>query len=1210
MGQTLNLLIIEDNQADFLLVERHLRQQGLQVFCFRVDNREDMVNALDTECWDLALTDYSIPRMDFHESFAYLQSRVPDLPVILVSGSVGEEQAVELLKRGIWDFVLKDNLTRLVPAIERCLKEFEIRKARLAAEESMRENEYRFRSIFNSSPIAIGIGRKDDGRLVEVNDAWLQLYGFERDEAIGRTTTELNLYVKDDDRNEIVRIISDCGQVINREIRIRRKSGETLVVLYSAELIELRGEAFLQVMMTDVTEQKRMETDLRKSEETYRSLFGNMLNGFAYCKMIFDGNTPIDFVYVSVNAAFEKQTGLKGVEGKRVTEIIPGIRESDPGLFEVYGRVARTGDPEQFEVYVKAMKEWFWVSVYCPLPDHFVAVFDVITGRKRNEAAREATVELLRICNMADKLPELMQNLMHYFQQITGCEAIGVRLRDGEDFPYYVTRGFSEEFVLAEKSLCSYDREGELIRDYAGHPAIDCMCGNILCRRFDPSKPFFTAHGSYWSSCTTEFLATTTDTDRQAKTRNRCIGEGYESMALIPLRYRDETYGLFQFNDREKGRFSSEKIALYEDLVDYVSITLSKLKSDEALRESEQFNLQIINNAEEGVVVYGTDLRYWKWNPYMERLSGLPAHDVIGKNPLELFPFLKEGGVIERLEKVLEGQPVSSTEFPFHSPFNGYTGWASDTCSPLKNVNGEIIGVIGMVRDITARKQSDETLRKLFVAVEQSPVMVMITDHNGIIEFVNPCFCKVTGYALEEARGKDLSIIRGDTSRELLNKLWDTISSGGTWEGDFHNRKKDGSLYWEHATISSIRNEAGEITHYMAIKEDITERRNLEEQLRQSQKMEAVGQLAGGVAHDFNNIMQVIIGNAQLQSIFNSQHGLDRRYVEEIFQAVERGVSLTRSLLVFSRKQPLEMTSFDLNGLIQESHKLALRLVTEDISINLELDNRVLTINGDAGLLQHVVFNLVTNARDAISRQGSIIINTRGIDIDGNFVAMHGGTSAEGRYALLSVKDNGCGISNEIKARIFEPFFTTKEAGKGTGLGLAMIYGTIRQMGGFIVVNSHPGSGTVFEIYIPLTDENVEAPVTSNNINNISGNGELLLIVEDEEGVRDLLAQILIISGYRVICAASGEEAIRLTKVNSSEIGLVIMDMILPGMNGMEIARELHNIRPELSVLFLSGYSDETLESKGINGYHLQKPVHPAQLLEHIHRMLNGLPST
>lgn len=385
MEKTLNILNIEDSEADFLLVERHLHQQGLPARCVRVDNSADLEQALDAGQWDLILSDFSVPRMDFHESFAYLQARIPELPVILVSGSIGEEQAVELLKKGIWDFVLKDNLTRLVPAIQRSLREAADRKARLDAERAMRDSEYRFRSIFNNSPIAIGLGRRDDGRLVEVNDAWLQLYGFERHEVIGSTTADLNLYVFPDERDEIVRIISEYGQVINREIQLRRKAGDVIVVQYSAEIIALGEESFLQVMMTDITEQKRMETELRRSEELYRSLFGNMLNGFAYCRMIFDGETPQDFIYLSVNDAFEKQTGLKNVAGRRVSEVIPGIRESDPVLFETYGRVAMTGKPEQFEIYVEALKEWFWVSLYSPAREHFVAVFDVITERKQAE---------------------------------------------------------------------------------------------------------------------------------------------------------------------------------------------------------------------------------------------------------------------------------------------------------------------------------------------------------------------------------------------------------------------------------------------------------------------------------------------------------------------------------------------------------------------------------------------------------------------------------------------------------------------------------------------------------------------------------------------------------------------------------------------------------------------------------------------------------
>jgi PAS domain S-box-containing protein len=280
MEKSLNILVIEDSAADFLLVERHLRQQGFKANCSRVDCMEGLRNALDSSDWNVVLSDYSVPKLNFIDGFTCINSRTPVLPVILVSGSVGEEQAVELLKMGVWDFVLKDNLTRLAPAIEHSLRESDARNARLAAEESMRESEYRFRSIFNNSPIAIGVGRIDDGRLVEVNDAWLQLSGFERDEVIGRTATELNLYCRGEERNELIRIINERGHIVNREVRIRRKTGDIILVQYSAELVRLGEESFLQVMMSDITEQNFMETELRESEERHRTILQTAMDGF------------------------------------------------------------------------------------------------------------------------------------------------------------------------------------------------------------------------------------------------------------------------------------------------------------------------------------------------------------------------------------------------------------------------------------------------------------------------------------------------------------------------------------------------------------------------------------------------------------------------------------------------------------------------------------------------------------------------------------------------------------------------------------------------------------------------------------------------------------------------------------------------------------------------------------------------------------------
>lgn len=828
------------------------------------------------------------------------------------------------------------------------------------------------------------------------------------------------------------------------------------------------------------TEDNRLTPmSLKDSEAMYRSLFGNMLNGYAHCRMLFDDTTPVDFIYLNVNDAFEKQTGLKNVIGRRVSEVIPGIRESDPGLLKIYGRVALTGIPEQFEIYVESLDQWYWISVYSPAREHFVAVFDVISERKRSEEAREATVELLRICNAADSLPVLLQELMDFFRRLTGCGSIGVRLRDGDDFPYYVTSGFSEEFVLAEKHLCSYDQQGELLRDDAGHPTLDCMCGNVLCGRFDPAKNFFTPHGSFWSSCTSELLASTNDAERMVKTRNRCNGEGFESVALLPFRYRDEIYGLFQFNDKMKGRFNSRNIDLYEGLVNYVAIAMAKLLGDVALKESN-----------------------------------------------------------ERFQMIFE-----------HS--------------------------------IDA---------------------IMLARTDGSILAANPESCRL--FAMDEAKicriGRK-GLVDGNDPR--VASLLEEREQTGSCRGEITMVRGDGSHFPAEISSAVFSDSEGAKKTSLIIR-DVTERKDLENQLRHAQKLEAVGTLAGGIAHDFNNILSAIIGFASIMEMKMPPDDIHHNSVRQILTAAERAAQLTRSLLDFSRKEPVKLEPTDLNQTIIDAEKLIRKLLREDVELRLELTASSLFVLADLFQMEQVLLNLAANARDAIQGKGRVTIGAEVTEIP----AGHRGPLKPGRYALVTVSDTGRGMDERTRERIFEPFFTTKEVGKGTGLGLSVAYGIIQQHNGQIFCSSEPEKETSFAIYLPLCDDTPEIKPATELSRPPRGNSELILFVEDDVQIRELYRMVLEGAGYRVLVAADGEESIASFDASSDEVAMAIIDVVMPKMNGREVLKYLRQHRPDIKVLFTSGYpadvfGQEDMLRDGLD--FIAKPTTPALLLEKIRGMLD-----
>ncbi|GEM_PF-4134792 len=522
---------------------------------------------------------------------------------------------------------------------------------------------------------------------------------------------------------------------------------------------------------------------------------------------------------------------------------------------------------------------------------------------------------------------------------------------------------------------------------------------------------------------------------------------------------------------------------------------------------------------------------------------------------------------------------------------------------------------LAILRDISARKEMELSLRKASQAMEQSPMTIMITDVRGNLEFVNPAFTQITGYTAEEVMGRNPRLLKsGLTPPEAYRQMWDTITHGGTWEGEFCNRRKDGTVFWERGRISPVHDDAGRITHYVALKEDITEaremeqtRRRLEQQSQVNQRIEAVGQLAGGVAHDINNMLSIMLTHIDL---LTGQVGSDPA-VNERLKAMEdaalRSAEIVRHLLTFARQQVTEPQILDLNAHLERLRRTFAPLLGEDQVLRLRLDPELLRVKVDPAQWDQVVMNLVINARDAMPTGGEITLATENLEVDEAFTAVHPQAKV-GSYVCLSVADRGVGMTPEEMGKIFEPFYTTKPLGKGTGLGLSTVFGIVNQAGGFITVYSEPGTGSTFKVYVPAVRDAVpdapapeaaEAPAAPASI----------LLVEDSDQLRDVIQDILELAGYHTRAAESPETALRYLSDPAVEVDLLLTDVIMPGMSGKELRDRAVVIRPGLKVLYMSGYTADIIARQGIldaGTDFLQKPFSRNAIHQKIRKALEA----
>jgi PAS domain S-box-containing protein len=644
-----------------------------------------------------------------------------------------------------------------------------------------------------------------------------------------------------------------------------------------------------------------------------------------------------------------------------------------------------------------------------------------------------------------------------------------------------------------------------------------------------------------------------------------------------------------------------------------IEMALYRHGMEKKLKANERWLATTLKSIGDAVIATDAHGHVEFMNPVAEALTGWGQAEALGQEITRVFHIVN-GQTRRRVEnpvaKALRDRVVvglgnhtllvakDGTEIPI-----------DDNAAPIRDDQGHITGAVLIFHDISDRVQAEKAIQRLGTAIQQAAESVVITDTQGTVVYANPAFERITGYRQAEVVGHRTSLLRSEEQDPAsYQELWTTITAGEVWQGRLVNRRKDGVRYIADTIITPVRDENGAIVNYVSLQRDVTRELQLEEQYHQAQKMEAVGLLAGGIAHDFNNLLTAINGFAELIQFSLSAQDPTHELAGKILQSGRRAADLVRQLLAFSRKQIVHPKLLNLNAVVAELDDMLPRIIGEHIYVETHLAPDLWPVTVDRTQIDQAIVNLVVNARDAMPAGGRLTVETANVRLDEAYVSTHLEVQP-GEYVLLAISDTGIGMSEEVKAHIFEPFFTTKGVGKGTGLGLATVHGIVKQSGGHVWAYSELGHGTTFKIYLPRAEGASPEPAGPQAGADVPYGNETILLVEDDDRVRELARRVLQIRGYNLLEARDGQQALQVATEHGSTIHLLLTDVVMPGMSGSALAAQLTQILPGLKVLFMSGYTDEAITHHGVldpGVAFVQKPFSPAALARKVREVLDG----
>jgi len=633
--------------------------------------------------------------------------------------------------------------------------------------------------------------------------------------------------------------------------------------------------------------------------------------------------------------------------------------------------------------------------------------------------------------------------------------------------------------------------------------------------------------------------------------------------------------------------------------------TVAQLLDITERKQAEELFRTLFNKSPVGLFII-QDRKFQLINPQFLQLTGYKEDEFLGKDSLAFILPEDRNIVRENTIKMLKGKLILTFELRVINK-TGETRWIEQTITSI-HYNGRS-AVLGYYVDISEHKLVEQELRKseerYRMIFEQSPLGIIHFDQKGVIVDCNKKFVEIMGSSREKLIG--FNMLKSLRDKKMLLSVERALSGGtGYYEGDYLS-VTGGKITPMRAIYNRITSEDGIFLGGISLYEDITEKKKLEAQLLQAQKMEAVGTLAGGIAHDFNNILQAIFGYSQILLMGKEPSNPDYEKLEAIEKSAQRASDLTKRLLIFSRKVESKLRPLDLNNEIEQVSQMLERTIPKMINIELHLSEDIKIINADPAQIEQIMMNLGVNARDAMPNGGRLVFETENVILDEEYCKTHLG-SKSGQYVKLSISDTGHGMDKETLRHIFEPFYTTKDTGKGTGLGLAMVYGIVKSHGGYIMCYSEPDEGTIFKIYFPIVEKEAERVESKKEKIPIKGGNETILLVDDEEAIRELAEDILTRFGYTVFMASDGETALEIYREKREEINLVILDIIMPGMGGRKCLEELLKMNPKSRIIIASGYSingpaKEVLEAEA-KGF-ISKPYDMRGMLQTVRKILD-----